>query len=84
MRDTEWWERAACAGQPLAVFYGSGPSDRALQVCANCPVVAPCLAEALRAEAAVDAGVSFGVRGGMTARQRRKIIREMRSSYAKS
>lgn len=39
-------------------------------MCRQCPVVTECLADAL------DNRIEFGVWGGMTERQRRKLIRQ--------
>ncbi|MDQ3764091.1 MAG: WhiB family transcriptional regulator [Actinomycetota bacterium] len=46
---------------------------RALAVCAACPVVAACRAEALE----FSAGEQYGVVGGMTAGQRRAVVRAL-------
>ncbi|MGH3775849.1 MAG: WhiB family transcriptional regulator [Pseudonocardiaceae bacterium] len=58
------------AGRPLHVWEG-----RALAVCAGCPVAAACLAEALEFSAADQ----YGVVGGMTAGQRRAVLRGRRA-----
>ena len=52
---------------------------RALAICADCPVRAPCLAEELR----LPESKQFGVRGGTTETQRRvRIRRERRAPKA--
>lgn len=47
-----WSERAACCDEPTSVFFpetgGPGAYDTAKAICASCPVVADCLAFALR------------------------------------
>lgn len=70
-----WWERAACAGAPLEVFYDdyrSGRGSRAAQLCAVCPVTEQCLRDALRTESQQYAG-PWGFRAGRTASQRRAV-----------
>lgn len=74
----------ACWEVEPEVFYGPADSSeggpvhtwekRALAVCASCPVLATCRAEAL--EFAADE--QFGVIGGMTAGQRRAVLRGSR------
>lgn len=69
-----WAERAECRTADLNLFYTNTPTSRnaALGVCSQCTVKAECLADALRRPKEED----FGVRGGMTARQRRLLRRE--------
>lgn len=72
-------QRPACWGVDPEMFYGPADSPagrpqhvwerRALAVCAGCPVIAACLAEALEFPAADQ----YGVVGGMTAGQRRAL-----------
>jgi hypothetical protein len=70
-----WHADAACAGQPVDVFFpAAGKSAAAaLAICDNCPVRSTCLAEAI-----ADPGLDYGVRGGMTARARRRARRGTR------
>jgi WhiB family redox-sensing transcriptional regulator len=83
--DWAWQESANCRGEDLNLFFGDDGergADRiirerkAKQVCAGCPVMAECLAEALREPA------QFGVWGGLSAderaAQRRSILRRKR------
>lgn len=67
--DLEWSQFAACRDLPLAPFFVDRGSDAQLarNVCAACPVRAPCLAEALAG------GDDTGVWGGFTPRERRLI-----------
>ncbi|MGH4010968.1 MAG: WhiB family transcriptional regulator [Pseudonocardiaceae bacterium] len=58
------------AGRPLHIW-----ERRALAVCAGCPVAAACLAAALD----FPATDQYGVVGGMTAGQRRALLRGRRS-----
>ncbi|MGW7065595.1 WhiB family transcriptional regulator [Streptomyces sp. NPDC054855] len=71
-----WVERAACRGCDPDTFFPSGrsPDDTeseaaAKRLCASCPVVADCLAEALAHEE------SAGIWGGLTVRERRELRR---------
>ena len=68
-----WHERAACRGMDVEVFFpevgGQFQVKAAKQVCARCPVTAECLACAL------ESGLSHGVWGGLSARERKKVAR---------
>ena len=74
----------ACWGVDPEVFFGPADSpssrslhpweQRALAVCADCPLRASCLAEALE----FPADDQYGVVGGMTAEQRRTTLRASR------
>ncbi|MBB1252886.1 WhiB family transcriptional regulator [Streptomyces sp. OF3] len=71
--DDHWTQRAACAGT-----YDGMTAERtehanirlARAVCAACPVREPCLADALAAEGLTGPGQRWGVRGGLTPRER--------------
>jgi WhiB family redox-sensing transcriptional regulator len=71
LTDRPHWEQSAlCAQTDPELFYpekGSSPR-RAKAICANCKVVAECLADAL------DRNDLFGVHGGTTARERRGML----------
>lgn len=86
--DGEWVTRAACADTDLVLWYGPPEPDepggypeprdqrdwrerRALQICDSCPVRKQCLAEELR----LPMTHQWGVRGGMTDRDRRALLR---------
>ncbi len=71
-RDLEWHASALCAEtDPEAFFPDRGESPRAaIAVCLRCEVRRECLAYALTNDE------RFGVWGGMTARQRRRLRRE--------
>lgn len=66
------WERdAACRGMDQSLFF-PGPDDdpsEALAVCAGCPVRDECL------EWALFARERFGIWGGTTEQERRRLIR---------
>ncbi len=49
-------------------------ADHALAVCASCPVRPECL------EYAFEAGERFGIWGGLTDKERRKLARRLRRS----
>lgn len=69
---SKWLEKAACAGvDPELFFPGRGESTReARAICAGCEVRATCL------EHALDAGEKFGIWGGKSERERRRIRRQ--------
>lgn len=62
-----WHEHAACAGEPIATFFGMN-ATRAKKICAECAVLTECLEEAL-----ADESLDHGVRGGLTAPQRQRL-----------
>ena len=75
--DRRWRDRAACrATADPELFFPtaeSGPARDAQEAaakawCARCPVVADCLAEAL-------ARIPYGVAGGLTEQERRRLYR---------
>ncbi|MEV2277756.1 WhiB family transcriptional regulator [Nocardiopsis sp. NPDC049922] len=75
LHDHAWRTRAECRGLPLWLFYGFDDGGRpdhtasceqiALRICQRCPVAAECLDDELRH---VN---QYGIRGGMTAEERR-------------
>jgi WhiB family redox-sensing transcriptional regulator len=71
-----WRALAMCAQtDPEAFFPGKGRSPRdAVKVCQRCQVRAECLAWA------VEHDVRFGVWGGTTARDRRRMRRKVRQA----
>lgn len=72
----DWRERAACADTDPETFYpGQGESTReALTICHSCPVSTPCLNDALAH------GDQFGIWGGLSVTERRKLRRRQRRS----
>lgn len=69
---TENWREAAICAQtdPEAYFPIKGGSTRpAKRVCAVCPVTTECLEDALAKDE------RYGVRGGLSARERRRLIK---------
>jgi WhiB family redox-sensing transcriptional regulator len=66
-----WVAKALCrTADPDELFVTGAAQKRAALLCRECAVVTECLADAL------DNQVEFGVWGGMTERQRRKLIRQ--------
>ena len=64
-----WTVRAACVGtDPDELFVQGAAQNRAKARCFGCPVRSECLADAL------DNRMEFGVWGGVTARERRKLL----------
>jgi WhiB family redox-sensing transcriptional regulator len=72
--DTEWHLDAACRTADMERFYSGDDADAryALGFCARCEVRVQCL------EAAMTAREAFGVWGGTTERERRRIFRAER------
>lgn len=70
--EPDWQERALCAQtDPEAFFPEKGGSTReAKKICTGCEVKAECLEYALRH------GEKFGIWGGMSERERRRIRRQ--------
>lgn len=82
----DWYDEARCMGKPIMVFYGEEedqqergshrpyllPSEveQAKNVCGSCPVRAQCL------EYALDNDERYGIWGGMTSKERRKLTRQ--------
>ncbi len=66
-----WAARAECRGEDPALFFPGSDDDPsvALAVCARCPVRQECL------EYAIEARERFGIWGGTTERQRRRMVR---------
>lgn len=70
-----WRHDAACGGQDPALWFPSkGQSSRpALEVCTECPVMEECREDILTWEARWGFEFIHGVRGGLTAVDRRAI-----------
>jgi WhiB family redox-sensing transcriptional regulator len=67
-----WMVFGACRDTDPAVFFPTTRDgvDEALAVCATCPVRSDCL------DYAIEARERFGVWGGMTEKQRRRLQRK--------
>lgn len=65
-----WTYEPACADDPDAMFVSQAAEQRrAARVCVRCLVRAECLTEALAQD------MQWGVWGGLTAGERRKLLR---------
>ena len=71
-----WRQRAACRGVDPDIFYPVSDEDaeEAKAVCASCSVRQACL------EYSLAAREREGVWGGLTERERRRIVRQHRKS----
>lgn len=67
----EWMAAGVCAQTDPEIFFPEkgGPVREAKRVCGGCPVKGECLAFAL------DNGERFGVWGGLSERERRRLVR---------
>lgn len=74
--DRRWRDVAACRGMQTNIFFPGrgGRVDRAKRICARCPSLGFCLADALADPARED----LGVRGGLS-EQERKALRRKRA-----
>ena len=65
----DWRDQAACIGADLALFFPEQgeTAGEAKRICARCPVLAECL------EDAVLSTDRYGVRGGLSERQRQDL-----------
>jgi WhiB family redox-sensing transcriptional regulator len=71
-----WRQRAACRGLDADIFYPVSDDDayHAQAVCNACPVRQPCLEHALTFRE------REGIWGGLTERERRRLIRQRRKT----
>lgn len=67
----EWVDDALCAQTDPEAFYPEkgGPAKAAKDICRQCPVIEQCL------EWALEHGDRYGIWGGKSERERRKILR---------
>ena len=70
VQSEDWATLAKCRGMGDALFPEAVDQKRARGVCMGCPVRFACLAEAL------DNRIEWGVWGGMTERERRRLLRQ--------
>lgn len=72
-----WVEHAACRGTDPELFFPAqgAPVGAAKDVCGRCPVAEPCL------DYALTAGESWGVWGGTTEKERRRLKRQRVSAH---
>jgi WhiB family redox-sensing transcriptional regulator len=79
----DWMRRAACKGQPDAIFFPDHEEDgeqfdytTARHICAGCPVRAECLAYA------VELNVRHGMFAGLIPAERANLRRQRRDRVA--
>lgn len=74
VRDPLWHEQAQCRNQNVELFFSDEPADvrAALRLCRSCPVRQPCYEQAMADQE------YFGVWGGTTERERRRVFRAER------
>ena len=67
-----WLAFAACRGEDPAIFFEGqdGSPSEAMKICAGCPVQTECLDYSLMARE------RYGVWGGATERERRRLLRQ--------
>jgi WhiB family redox-sensing transcriptional regulator len=78
----EWQQDAACRNHPTSLFYpphgvSHAQVDAARAICATCSVQEECLTYAL------DNKEIFGIWGGLSERQRRRIRRDTRHNVVR-
>jgi len=78
MKNLSWRELARCRGVDPEVFYPASDDDEAAEeaksICVLCPVREPCL------EHALSTREKDGVWGGLTERERRRVLRRRRKT----
>lgn len=75
-----WMTHAACKGMDPDLFFPAqgGPVGPARDVCRDCPVRAECLDYSLEPHGLASQGEKFGIWGGVTERERRRLRRQRR------
>ncbi len=70
-----WVVFSACRDKDAALFFPEtrGAEEKAVSICATCPVSVECL------DYALEADIRFGVWGGLTEKQRRRLARRVAS-----
>ena len=89
-RPTDWRDTAACADErykPIADFWYASDSDitairTATTICGHCPAREACLAAAVAEEKGAGDQYVWGVRGGLTAAQRRDLVKRVQKRRA--
>lgn len=77
MSDESWRERALCQEVGTELFFPTDgePSAPAKAICKQCPVEGECLWFAME-----TGDNDFGVLGGLTAAERRRLARKLRAA----
>jgi hypothetical protein len=65
-----WTLQAKCAGSPTWDETHGMKAGNAAQLCEGCPVIAQCLAAAMEEEHGLSAGGRYGIRGGLSPKER--------------
>lgn len=68
---------AACRDSDPEIWYSPSHKERAIAVeaCLRCPIREQCLQDSLAAESRGDTQYLFGIYGGMSPNQRRKLLK---------
>jgi len=88
----DWRDRAACADKrytPIVDFWHANDSDTAeirtaTTICGHCPVRDACLTSALTEEKGSGEQYTFGIRGGLTSKQRRALAKREQRRRARA
>ena len=73
-----WWESARCYGEDLDLFFDEERVREAKVICNQCSVIEECLKDALHFER--KQWRSHGIRAGLTARQRSRLLNQRRGT----
>lgn len=78
MPATAWMDRARCRDQDPEAFFvrGTAQSRKAVRICQRCAVRDVCLKYAMEHE------IDLGIWGGLTERQRRRLLRAQMAERA--
>lgn len=81
-RNYDWQEKSACRGMDIEIFFlpynarneeKRALTEKAKKICQTCPVISDCL------DYALDIEEEYGVYGGLSADERKVIIRRRRN-----
>ena len=79
--DSKYWrDKAACKGMDPDIWYDGvkvrpgGVRVDPYKICKACPVIRECLKDSIE----VEGIIAYGIRGGMSAEDRRAIVRSWR------
>ncbi len=83
-----WRREAACrdylpTDADTDIWFGTSTihmHPEARKLCRSCPVSSECLLDAISEESRGDISLIYGVRGGMTAQARKRLIRVIRNA----
>ncbi len=80
---TTWLDEAACATSPLEDFFAAGrPKVETVETCRRCPVKWNCLETKAHVEQAIGVSdIRFGVVGGLTAVERKRLYEKPRNTW---